>query len=415
LKKRDAAQRVVVLEGEIIGFGASGRNAGWMMNQFGADAATVKSVYGTERTREAIRYCQAGVDYSSQIIAEHKMDCDFRDSGLMKIALGKNMLPALEKYKAFRDEMQVGEPSQWLDSSALQLEMQSPMFEAAVYDPNVKQINPCKLVREWKRIAIEAGVEIYENTPVVSFEKSSGKIRLRTIYSNVTADHLVLATNAFSHLLGGSIGQKIKRDQMPAFPVMHVTEKLTPEQWQQVVSKSYQCPIETATTLFHGYSPTADGRLVLFYFNDVRISTDQSMRAHEFDMRNRDVCLKHFEAIFPSLKGLRIEQSWGGPVSMTLDMIPHIGYIDEQVILASGCQAHGVALGQQNGRTISELIFNESTERTDTWFVKRKSKSWPGLGVGALAFKGMIGLMKLEDRWAIKKSPLAPLAGYKGE
>ena len=93
LRQQDSACRVVVLEGEIIGFGASGRNAGWMMNQFGSDASMVRTLYGRERTRQAIQYCQDGVDYASQMIAEHQMDCDFKRSGLMKIALGDNMLP----------------------------------------------------------------------------------------------------------------------------------------------------------------------------------------------------------------------------------------------------------------------------------------------------------------------------------
>jgi glycine/D-amino acid oxidase-like deaminating enzyme len=127
-------------------------------------------------------------------------------------------------------------------------------------------------------------------------------------------------------------------------------------------------------------------------------------------MRNRDVCLKHFEAIFPVLKGLRIEQTWGGPVSMTMDMIPHVGFIDDgRVLLASGCQAHGVALGQQNGRTITELLMGQETERTETWFVKRKSRKWLPFGLGGLGFRGVIGAMKMEDRMAIRKSPLAQL------
>ena len=131
------------------------------------------------------------------------------------------------------------------------------------------------------------------------------------------------------------------------------------------------------------------------------------MRPYDYNLENRDLTQRHFETLFPSLRGIRIAQTWGGAISFTMDMIPHIGFVgDERVLISNGCAGHGAALAQLNGRTLAELIQDKDTERTRFWMVKRKPLKWPPQPLGAIGLKSIVGLMKLEDRLAIRNTPL---------
>jgi len=410
LRKMDADTTVVLLEGEIIGFGASGRNGGWIIPQFGADPYMVPSIYGIEKYKQAQKYLEDGFEYIARMVEEYKMDCDYRQTGVMKLALGPGTVPLLKKFAKQADKLGMGDHIKWLDKTTIQAEFDSPVIEAGIYEPNLALYHPVKMVREWKRIAEEVGAVIYENTPAITIDRTAGKVEIVTPRGTITANKVVLATNAYSHLQGGSVGKEVKRDQMPAFPILHITEQLTDEQWESVVSKSYQCPVETTLNLYHGYTPTADRRVILWYFQNIDVSTNEAMEPHEQNPENAKIVKRHWEAIFPTLKDVRFAQSWGGPVSMTADMVPHLGYVgDERVILSSGCLGHGVCGGMYNGITIAEMLLGKTTERTEMWFIKRKPMKWPVAPLGAWGFKSVVKYMKWEDRGIMKKTPLADI------
>ncbi|MCU7890930.1 MAG: FAD-binding oxidoreductase [Candidatus Thiodiazotropha sp. (ex Ustalcina ferruginea)] len=298
-----------------------------------------------------------------------------------------------------------------MDQSAVEQQLDCNMVNAGLYERNIAVMQPCKLVREWKRLATEVGADIYENTPAVRMDRDGDKVVIKTPRGTITADRIVLATNGYSHLLGGGIGKEVKRDQMPMIPVMHVTEKLTPDQWQRAVSRSWLCPLHTAFGLYHGYTPTADGRLVMWYFKDIQTSANKEIRPYEYDVENREEALKHLRAILPGLEGVRIQQTWGGPLSVTMDLVPHLGFVgnDDRVILSSGCAGHGVSMGMLNGRTIAELLLDQDTDNSRLWFVTRKKRSWPPAGLAPLGVRAFVGAMRLEHRMDIKKSALSEI------
>ncbi len=409
LCQEDAALNVALLESEVVGFGASGRYAGWLMTKMGADPYMIRSIFGLEKAKAAQHYGEEALEYSRRMIEENNIDCDFRMTGLMKVAFDKKLVPKLEKFQKHCDELGM-KGNTWLNQTQLQNQFDSPMAHAAIHEPDMGRVNPCKLVRGWKTLAEQAGADIYENTPAISIDRVEGGVSIKTPRGTVFANKVVLATNAYSHLLGGEVGQLVKRDQLPSFPIMHVTEKLSSEQWQRVVSKQYECPIESTLNLYHGYTPTADGRLVLFYFKGMQSNRLDLMRDNTYNMKNRADVLNHFEVLFPALKGVRVKQTWSGPISFTMDLVPHIGFMgDERVLISSGCAGHGAATAQQHGRTLSDLILNKDTQRSEFWMVKRKPLKWLPLSLGAMGFKAVSGLMAMEDKSALKKTLLQGL------
>lgn len=405
LMQRDDSVSVAVLESEIVGFGASGRNMGWVVPHFGLDQATINSLYGKTRTKEAYEYCAQGVAYVRKMIDSFAMQSDYRHSGVMRVALGKHGLPALDEMQKLYDDLGVGDELEWLDRDALQREINSPLMEGGIYEPNMGTLNPCKHVREWKRLAMDAGVSVFENTPATCIDRAGGKVRVQTPRGDVLADKLVLATNAYSHLLKGEIGQAVARDQAPVFVQLLVTEPLSDAQWNELRWQRRNA-IEGTLNLFHHFVPTPDGRIMLGFVHHLGVPKRNDM-AYDFNPANRELVIRHFRQIFPCIKEVKVVQEWGGPISATLDLVPHIGFVgDERVIYATGCWGHGVALSHQNGRTIADLLCGQETERTDFWVVKRKPRKWPWDPFSYWSRKSVVGLFKWQDKQSLKKSAL---------
>ena len=377
LRRADGATDVALIEAEIVGYGASGRAGGWIMSQVGLDQLSVKAKYGAERAAEAYQYGTRAMAYTRELIDSFRMDCDYRHPGVMRIAFDDSTVATLEQLQSLYEQFHADGETTWLDSAALQDEYNNENFKAAIFEPEMGLLDPCKQVREWKRLAVDAGVRVFENTPAISIDRDGNAIRITTPRGTLRADRLVLATNAYSHLLTGSVGRLMRRDQAPLFARAIVTEPLTDEQWDRV-GWSRRCAIESAMGLFHWFSPTVDGRIVFFnaYYMDFPFGNDMH---GDYDATGIAVSVRHFRQIFPALHDLNIAQSWGGPISATVDKVPHLGFLggDERIVYSTGCWGHGLALHHLNGRTIAELMTGQSSDLTSVWFVDRKTQRWP--------------------------------------
>ncbi len=402
IKERDKATSVYVLEAEVIGFGASGRNMGWLASRLSPDMKMLKIFYGKQRAREAFLYAQQAVEYSRQMLEEHAMDCDFVNSGMMTAAFGKGQLQELHSRRKFFESM--GARLEWLDREAAQQEVNSPLIESAFIEEDAGLMNPCKLVREWKRIVETIGVEVYEETPVIDIERSGSKVILETPRGRVFADKVVLATNAYAHQLNGAVGEKLRHDTKTMFPNLMVTEPLTVDQWEEMRWKR-KSAISDCLFAPHVARPFQD-RVVLGYFYHNEIGRGQEIN-HDHNPVSKKFATEHFGHIFPALHDVKIEQSWGGPMSMTVDLVPHIGTMgDQRIIYSTGGWGHGLAVGLQNGRTISDLVLGRKTDLTDFWIVDRKPLRWPRGLLGDFSAAAFMGSSRLLDRRRLKRTPL---------
>ena len=402
LRKADGATAVAVIEAEIVGFGASGRAGGWIMSQFGLDQLSVKEKYGQERALQAYQYGSRALKYTRELIDTHQMDCDYRHPGVMRIAFDDNTVNTLEQLQSLYEEFHGAGETEWLDESALQSEYNNENFKAAIFEPEMGLLDPCKQVREWKRLATEAGVEVFENTPAVSIDRDGKSIRITTPRGTIKAERLVLATNAYSHLLEGTVGRSMRRDQAPLFARAIVTEPLSDEQWSRV-GWSRRCGIETTLGLFHWFSPTVDGRIVFYnaYYMDFPNGNDMHM---DYDATGNTVSVRHFRQLFPALKDLGIAQAWGGPLSATADKVPHLGFLggDERIVYSTGCWGHGLALHHLNGETIADLLTGQSSDLTRTWFVNRDTRRWPVAPFDYIGKKAFLEYYRWLDRRAAR-------------
>lgn len=389
LRRDNANLKVAVLESEIIGYGASGRNGGFSMTLFGLEPAITKLFFGQQRTVEAHRYMERAVDYVDALIREHNIQSDYWFPGFLRVATTPGYAKRIQHDLRLLSDMGITGIS-WLDADQVRNEVDSPLFLGAWWEPRCGLLNPAKQVRELKRVAQQFGAEVYERTPVTEIQRGP-RFQLHTPGGVVTAEKIVLATNAYSHLI-----PELRSKQSPVFTHMVVTEPLTPQQLGSIGWKNRQ-GLEDARNLVHYFRLTVDNRLAMGG-SDVSVAygrdLDRDLNMRIFADLERDVV-----RLFPGLKDVRYTHRWGGPVSVPTQMVPDIGQLgDARALYSLGCMGHGVSLTHLNGRTLADLLCERKTDLTGLWFVNRRTIPWPPEPFRFALGHAVRGYLRLEDR-----------------
>lgn len=389
LRRDDASIRVAALESEVIGYGASGRNGGFSMTLFGFEPSLTKRLFGQQRTAEAHRYMERAVDYVDALVREHRMQSDYWFPGFLRVATTPAYARRIQHDLKVLTDMGIS-GIEWIDAQRVRAEVDSPLFLGAWWEPRCGLLNPAKQVRELKRVAEQSGALVYEGTPVTEIQRGP-HFTLRTPDGVVRAEKIVLATNAYSHLI-----PELRSKQVPVFTHMVVTEPLTPERLGPIGWKNRQ-GIEDARNLVHYVRLTADGRLAMGG-SDVTLAYGRSME-HDLNARVFADLERDVVRLFPSLAGVRFTHRWGGPVSVPTQMVPDIGRLgDDRAFYSLGCVGHGVSLTHLNGRTLADLVRGRKSDLTDVWFVKRRAIPWPPEPVRFVLSHAVRGYMRIEDR-----------------
>jgi glycine/D-amino acid oxidase-like deaminating enzyme len=365
IKRADPALRVAVLEDRVVGYGASGRNAGFAMTLMGLTLDMTAWRFGKEKAKEAYQFGYRAVDHIGQLVDAHGIDCDYEKPGLLTVATNKAQAKRLQHEIKLGEELGA-EDIGWMEAGEVRAQVDSPTYIGARREGQCALINPAKFVRGMKRVAEEGGVEVYERTPVLEFKRGKRALKLQTPRGTVKAGKVVFAANAFSGRFPG-MGSR----QLPVFTYIVLTEPLDESRLRSIGWANRQ-GIEDARNLIHYYRLTADNRLLFggadarYYFGGA-LDKDRSKPA--FRKLEKDL-----KRTFPSLADVRIEYRWGGPVSVPLDFFPAMGYLgdDRRVVHALGCVGHGVAMMNMAGQVLRDLVLERDTELTDLFFVNRR-------------------------------------------
>lgn len=389
LKRSEPTIQVAVLEADYIPYGASGRNGGFSMTLFGLELELTKTMFGRQRTIEAHRYMQRAVEHVRAFVDEFQVASDYEHSGFLRVATTPGQLKKIEAAVSAYEELGIEGVEFWPEEQVRQA-VDSPVVLGALAERESGLLQPARHALELKRIALELGVRIFEHSPVRQIERGK-RFRLRTSDGEVDAERVVFATNAWSHHF-----PQLRRKQIPAFTHMVVTEPLSDQQRASLGWEGRQ-GLEDARNLIHYFRLTPDNRFAIGG-SDVSIAYGSKMgydASETVFRRLRGSTLR----LFPQLKGVRFADQWGGPVSVTLDMVPAIGFVgDRRAVYSLGCLGHGVSLTQLNGRTIADLLLERQTDLTDTWFVGKRTFPWPPepfrLGLSHL----VRGVLKAQDK-----------------
>ncbi len=393
LLRDDPSKKVMLLEGQDIGFGASGRNGGFNMTLFGMEPELTELMWGKERTQQAQTYMKKAVSFVKNLVEQEGLDSDYEHTGMLRLAYSESQEKRLKKTYQFLTEIMGKDDYQYLEKDALQQQLNAPQARAAIYEPGTGILDPSKDVRELKRLALAKGADIYENTAMTALERHDDYISVKTADAEIKAKKVVLAVNAWGHTLDSNTG--LKNKQRPLWTYQIVTEPLTEQEWRDI-KWDKRMSIEDNRHLVHYMRITSCGRITM---GGGSVGNDGSKRMDKWHCEKTWKKLEqHLHWLFPTLKHKPIYYKWGGAVSVNLNMTPEISFLgDERIIQASGCIGHGVSLTQLNGRLIADLLQNRETELTDFWIVNRRALHMPpgnmlaylGGGVITKAFEAM--------------------------
>jgi len=391
LNQTDPGLRIAVLESEVVGYGASGRNAGFSMTKIGMMHSLTATRFGKAKAKEAHLYADRAVTLLKDLVAELDLDCDYEHTGFLWVATSEKYSKRLLKEIALVHRLGITGIN-LIDHGELVARVNSPLYRGPAWsEPNTGILNPAKLSRAWGALLRGAGVPVYENTPVRSVEPGPGRQRIRTPHGTVTAGKVVLATNAWSHEFA-----QLASKQVPVWTYIVLTEPLTDDQLRTIGWRGRE-GVEDFRDLVHYYRLTKDNRL-LMGGRDVGLGDGRGMDFDDspvtWERLRQDV-----RAIFPGLRDVRFSHAWGGPVSATLDMFPAIGFAGSpDIVYSMGCVGHGVSTTHLNGQTIRDLVLERDTDLTDVFFVNRKVVPFPPGGLGHKVAERIAGFMRWEDR-----------------
>jgi glycine/D-amino acid oxidase-like deaminating enzyme len=391
LKELDPSIDVLLLEQEAIGAGASGRNAGFGMTLFGLTLATTRLRFGAAGARQAHHYMEQAVDTLWRLIQQHGLECDAERPGFLRVATTPAYMRRIQHEIRLAESLGL-EGISWLSGDEVRRRVDSPRFLGAWWEPRCVLLNPAKLAWEMKRVVTQRGVRIAEQTPVLEVSRANGRYRIRTPGGTVNARKIAFATNAFSvHF------PQLRARQAPVITQIVLTEPLG----ERLETLGWQGRegLEDARNLIHYFRLTADNRL-LMGGGDVGLVYDARLPREYPEPAFRRLA-QFIPQVFPALSGIKIAHRWGGPVSVTMDMAPALGYLgrERSAVYSLGCIGHGVSMTQYNGWTLAELLLERTSERTEAFFVNRWTIPWPPEPLRFGLATAIRQVMRWEDAW----------------
>lgn len=404
LSRLDPTLRVVILEQRFAGFGASGRNGGWVSGSVTGGRARYAKTHGRSAAIDQQLALNSTVDEVLTVLSAEGIEADARKGGELRIARTESQLARL-KAEADRESEWPGTDLVVLGAREAQERIGVDGVLGAIWDPHCAKVHPAKLSRGLAHAVEAAGVVIYEGTRVS--EITSG-----CAYSDkgtVRATHVIRATEGFTADL-----KHEHRTWLPMNSSMIVTEPLPQSVWAEIGWNEY----ETLGNFAHVYmyaQRTADDRIAFGgrgvpYRYGSKVDTDGATQANT--IRELSRLLHEF---FPAAGRVPVAHAWAGVLGVPRDWAATVG-LDRRSGLgwAGGYVGTGVAATNLAGRTLADLILERDTSITRLPWVGQKARKWEVEPLRWLGVQGIYASYRIADRAEAKggqrTSPVAKLA-----
>lgn len=362
-----AGMKVVVLEAETAGFGASGRNGGQVITGQRVDQDELERRYGEAHARALWDLALEARSLVRTLIASNAIQCDERP-GHFTAAVRDSHARDLESYVDFLAARYNYSTARYVPAAQVAEIVACHNYKGGMFDSASFHLHPLNYALGLARAADEAGVEILEHSPATKVERD----RVETAQGCVSAKFVVYACNAYL----GELNQTLARTIMPISNYVATTEPLGEARAKALIPSG--AAIADTKFVLDYYRLTADGRL-LFGGGESYGGRDLS--------NVRDIVRPHIERVFPQLKGVRVEHAWGGRLAITMPRLPHVGRLMPNTYFAQGYSGQGVAIATLVGKLLAEAIAGQA-QRFDV-YANLKIPELPG---GALFRKPLLAL-----------------------
>lgn len=346
--------KVVLLESNRIGWGASGRNGGQIIGGYGQNPGAFRSTIGSEGVDIVEGMGVECVNIIKQRIEKYNIDCDLK-WGYCEVGLKKRHLKSYQQWAEDDPAMRL------LDQDQIKEYVNSELYLGGYYREDWGHIQPLNLCIGEAKVAQSLGANIFENSQVTNIIYGDNPV-VTTQKGSVKAGHVILCGNAYMGKLVPYLDARV----LPATSCIIGTEPLSDEQLQQTMVRDVAvCDSRTALDY---YRLSADKRLL---FGGLSNYTGLEPANAEAVMRNK------MAKVFPSLKNVKIDYSWSGRMGISVRRMPQIGRIkNSNILYASGYSGHGVAPTHMTGRLLAEAV-DGNTHRFDI-MNKMFHLPWPG-------------------------------------
>ena len=387
LKLADPTIRIAVLEAEFAGFGASGRNGGWLSSALmGSASAYARGPRGIEGVQALEDELRSSVDEVIRVAAAEGIDADIVTSGVLSVARSPAQLL----------RVRAGLAAALPGNRAVELSGEETNRRIAVagaiggaFDPDCARVQPARLTRGLLSVVRAMGVDVHESTRALRIEPG----RVTTQHSRVRAVHVLRCTEGYTARIRG-----LRRHWLPMNSAMIVTEPLPDHVWSEIGWEGRELLGDAASAYFYAQR-TADGRIAIggrgvpYRFAS---HTDTNGETQAWTIESLRGIL---DSAFPQARQVPVARAWCGVLAVPRDWCASVG-VDRRTGLgwAGGYVGHGVTATNLAGRTLRDLVLREPTDLTALPWVDHRVRRWEPEPLRWLGVKAMYGLYRAADR-----------------
>ncbi|MBD9632855.1 NAD(P)/FAD-dependent oxidoreductase [Pseudomonas sp. PDM19] len=340
--------KVTVLEAAKVGFGASGRNGGQIVNSYSRDIDVIERTVGAKQAKLLGDMAFEGGRIIRERIAKYNIQCDLKDGGVFA-ALSAKQMGHLESQKKLWERF--GHTQlELMDAKRIREVVGTDSYVGGMLDMSGGHIHPLNLALGEAAAVESLGGVIHEQSPAVKIDRGANPV-VHTPKGRVKAKFIVVAGNAY---LGGLVPELASKS-MPCGTQVITTEPLSADLAKSLLPTDY-C-VEDCNYLLDYYRLTGENRLI-FGGGVVYGARDPS----NIEAIIRPKMLK----VFPQLKDVKIDFAWTGNFLLTLSRLPQVGRIGDNIYYSQGCSGHGVTYTHLAGKLLAEVLRGQA-ERFDAF------------------------------------------------
>jgi glycine/D-amino acid oxidase-like deaminating enzyme len=405
LKHHSPDLNIVVIEAEIAGFGASGRNGGWCSAYLSGLGSCMDDPATRTQAIELQRLMFDTVDEVGRVAAREDIDCHFSKSGHVAAAVNPSQLERDKEHVAWMKQFGFGEQDiRWLNPEELHQQVRIDGAQGGFFMSHCAAIHPARLARGLAEVLEKKGVTLFERSPVTHVNGG----HVHTAAGQVRAETVLLATEGYTGSLSG-----IKRKLIPVHSTMIATEPLT-ETEIEATGLNHRCTWNNGKHLVTYGQLTADGRIAFGSRGNYRYGA-RVQREFKGSDPVFQVVRQELAKLFPVLENKPITHAWGGPMGVSRTLRPAVCF-DQTTRFgwAGGFFGDGVGATNLAGRTLADLVLNRDSRRSRTLWVNPPVEKylarrlWEPEPIRWLGVRARYGLMQWADRAEKSDSALAP-------
>ena len=374
LKEIDRDLRIAIIEKEVCGFGASGRNGGWASALFAASDAKIARESGAAQAHAMRQAMNESIGAIERATREDGIECHFARGGT--IVMARNDAQVSRSHDEILEARSLGfgeDTVHWLDAKDAANIIQARNVMGGTYTPHCASLQPAKLVRGLSDSLERKGVVIYEQTTARSLHPGTAHSRPCVVTENgtVRADVVVRATEGWT-----SQFQESRKAVIPVYSLMIATEPLSQEQWSEIGLQNRETFADHRHMVIYGQR-THDGRIAFggrgapYHFGStIKSSYNQNQKVFA---TLRTTLLD----LFPQLSNVAITHQWGGPLGIPRDWYSSVTFDKTTgMAAAGGYVGDGVTTSNLAGRTLADLILGNDSALTRLPWVNHHSPAW---------------------------------------